>query len=169
MQYGKKAALIQWRGILAGFAVVSVAASLVCFFLGEVFKEYIRYFSWIGGAYIIFLAVKMLAALRHKEDSQGKFERPSFLTGFLVQLTNVKVMVFCLTVFTGYILPKTADLKWIFPAGILFPVMPFSGPACNLVWIFAGGLLQKFYQAHRVPLTVFLSASLIFCALEIIF
>lgn len=168
MQYGRKAALGQWRGILLGFAIVSVTASLVCYFLGEIFNEYIKYISWIGAAYMIFLAVKMLLALRRDDDESRKFGRPSFLTGLFVQLTNVKIMVFCCTVFTSFILPETREFKWILLSGILFPLMPFSGPACNLVWIFAGGLLQKLYRSHKLPLTIVLAASLLFCAFQIV-
>ena len=34
LTYGKKKALVQWRGLLTGFVIISLAASIVVWFFG---------------------------------------------------------------------------------------------------------------------------------------
>lgn len=95
LRYGRKAALGQWRGLFTGFFLVSMASVLVTYFLGAVLNDYVPLFSWVGAAYILWMAFHMLRSSGDIELQEG--DAPSFPRGLLVQLTNVKVMVFCLT------------------------------------------------------------------------
>ena len=85
--------------------------------------------------------------------------------GFLIQATNVKVIIFCITVFTGYMLPYRRDFISLFLVGI---ILPFIGPVCNLVWLFTGAKMQKFFESHKKTINNIMSGSLIFCAISMI-
>ena len=63
------------------------------------------------------------------------------IVGVLVQLTNVKIMIYCLTAMSGYVLPYSRDFRHLLAVGLF---LPFTGPVCNLLWLFPGGSLQKF-------------------------
>lgn len=45
MKYGKKQALLQWRGLFIGYAVVSICSAFVAYFLGGIFEKSIRTLS----------------------------------------------------------------------------------------------------------------------------
>ena len=90
---------------------------------------------------------------------------PSFRTGLLVQLTNVKIMVFCLTALASYVLPYT-DSFWSLLAVGLF--LPFTGPIANLVWLFAGASLQKLFANYRRAVDVVMAVSLALCAVSLL-
>ena len=62
LRYGKTVALRQWRGLAVGFLIDSLAAVALCRLIGGVLGEYVRWLSWIGAAYILWLAWRLLRA-----------------------------------------------------------------------------------------------------------
>ena len=163
LRYGKKEALIQWRGIFAGFACVSMASVLVTWLLGTALSQYVSYLSWIGAAYILWMAWHTLRSSGIQADSDPA--RPSFKNGLFLQLSNVKIMIYCLTAMTGYVLPYSNSFWHLLAVGIF---MPFTGPLGNLVWLFAGASLQKLFANHRRAVDIAMAAALALCAVSLI-
>lgn len=163
LRYGKDPALRQWRGLFTGFFIVSMVSVAVTYLLGTVLNQYVGVLSWIGAAYILWMAWHMLrssgAAAEHDPAA------PSFRTGLLVQLTNVKIMVFCLTALASYVLPYTGSFWSLLAVGLF---LPFTGPAANLVWLFAGASLQKLLTGHRRTVDVVMAAALALCAVSLV-
>ena len=60
LRYGRRPALRQWRGLFAGFTAVSLASVLATYLLGAALEEYVGLLSWIGAAYILWMAWHML-------------------------------------------------------------------------------------------------------------
>ena len=119
MQYGKKTALRQWRGLFTGFFVDAMEAVLINYFLGASFSNYVKYLSWIGAAYIVWLAIKIL------------FSKPPAL--FLVGC-----------------------------------FLPFTGPICNLGWLFTGDALRHIFRKYWKQLNIVMAVSLIACAATLV-
>ena len=119
--------------------------------------------SWIGAAYILWMAWHMLrsAGVSASDDPA----RPTFRTGLLVQLTNVKVMVFCLAALSGYVLPYNRSFPALLAVGLF---MPFTGPMANLVWLFAGASLQNLFSRHRKAVDRIMALSLAVCAVSLV-
>lgn len=163
MQYGRKAAMKQWLGILIGFAVVSVSSALVCYFLGTALNDKVKYLSFIGSAYLVYLAVHILRSTYSENPENVK--APGFFSGLLVQLTNVKVMISCITAISTFVLPYTQDFLPVFITGLL---LPLTGPVANLVWLFTGAALQKFFVRHTKAVNIGMSLSLLLCAVSLI-
>lgn len=164
ISYGRKKALRQWRGIFTGFAVVSVTISVVVWFIGMAFHKWLHVLTWIGAAYILWLAWHIL-----RSESTGQAEARehcNFLTGFFVQLTNPKIMVFCATALVTYALPY-ADSYWdMLKIALLLPFL--GGPIGNLVWLFAGAQLQRFFKDHRKIVNIVMALALGVCAVSIV-
>ncbi len=57
LNYGKRVALRQWRGIFTGFFIDAMIAVLICYFLGKVAGDKLYFLSYIGAAYIVWLAI----------------------------------------------------------------------------------------------------------------
>lgn len=163
LRYGRKEALVQWRGIFAGFAVVSMASVLVTWVLGAALSQYVGYLSWIGAAYILWLAWHTLRSSGVQADNDPA--RPSFKNGLLLQLSNVKIMIYCLTAMTGYVLPYSRSFWHLLAVGIF---MPFTGPIGNLVWLFAGASMQKLFKNHRRAVDIVMAAALALCAVSLV-
>ena len=163
LRYGPREALRQWRGIFIGFAIVSLLSVLVTWFIGAAMNQYVGVLSWIGAAYILWMAWHMLRSAGVSADDDPA--RPTFRTGLLVQLTNVKVMVFCLAALSGYVLPYNRSFPALLAVGLF---MPFTGPMANLVWLFAGASLQNLFSRHRKAVDRVMALSLALCAVSLV-
>lgn len=163
LRYGRKPALRQWRGIFFGFFLVSMASVLVTWLLGTMLNEYVGYLAWVGAAYILWMAWHMLRS--SGVEAEDNPDQPTFRRGLLVQLTNVKIMVFCLTALASYVLPYTDSFWWLLGVGLF---LPFTGPIANLVWLFAGASLQKLFSRHRRAVDIVLALSLVACAVNLV-
>ena len=91
-RYGRRAALRQWWGLFVGFAIVSFSSVAVSLLIGNAFSEYIGIFSVIGAAYVMYMAVNTLRG--SSMEGKGDLARPTFRKGILIELTNVKVMIY---------------------------------------------------------------------------
>lgn len=128
IKYGRGPALRQWRGIFTGFAVVALLSSAAVWFLGTVMGRYLRVLAWIGAAYILWLAWHILRSDSGAEADAGA--RCGFLTGLFVQLTNAKIIIFCMTALTTYVLPYAHSYWDVLKIAVL---LPFTGPMANLL------------------------------------
>lgn len=166
MRYGTRRALIQWRGLFTGFACISIASVFVTYFLGTVIGQYVRYLAWVGAAYIIWLAVRILRSSDTADNEKEAAKNCNFFTGLLVQVTNVKVMVFCLTALSSYVLPYRSDFGYLFLIGAMLPFI--SGPMWNLAWVFGGAALQGLFKKHSRLISILMAASLVACAVSLV-
>jgi cysteine/O-acetylserine efflux protein len=74
-------------------------------------------------------------------------------------------MVFCVTAISIYVLPYNADLSSLLLCGLL---LPFTGPVCNLAWLFAGVVLKRFFGKYHKTINILMGLLLLFCAASIL-
>jgi cysteine/O-acetylserine efflux protein len=166
MKSGKTVAIKQWYGLFAGYTTIALASVFVVYFISSAFESFIEVFSFIGAIYIACLAISLLfQALKPYDEIRDNRTTGNFLTGFFVQLANVKIMVFCLTAITTYMLPFHQDFPHILIFGL---ILPFTGPVCNLAWLFAGVLLQGIFRKHHRIFYTLMGLSLLYCAIGIV-
>ena len=163
LRYGKGAALRQWRGLAVGFVIDSLAAVLVVRLLGAVLGNAVKFLSWIGAVYILWLAWHMLRSAGTAPETDGR--QPSFLSGLLINLTNIKVMLYCVTTLSAFVLPYTDSFWWLLGVGLFLPV---TGPSCNLVWIFAGAKLKVLFFRHQKTIDILMAIALALCAVNLV-
>ena len=163
LRYGRGPALRQWRGLFCGFFLDSMGAVAVTWLLGAALDRYVGALSWIGAAYLLWMAWHMLRPGGADPDRDPA--APTFLTGLLVNLTNVKVIIFCIAALSGYVLPYNSSIWALLAVGLF---LPFTGPVCNLVWLFAGASLQKLFARHRRTVDVAMALSLALCAASLV-
>ena len=163
LRYGWGPALRQWRGLFCGFFLDSMGAVALTWLLGAALSEYVGMLVWVGAAYLLWMAWHMLRSSGVDPDRDPA--APSFRNGVLVQLTNVKVILFCITALSGYVLPYNSSLWALLPVGLF---LPLTGPVCNLVWLFAGASLQKLFARHRRTVDAAMALSLALCAVSLV-
>ena len=166
LNYGKKSAIRQWYGIFTGYTIVSISSVFVCYFIGTTFERYVRALSFIGLLYMVWLAFKQFREAFVPQEIIGDEARQGkFTTGVLIQLTNVKIMIYCITAISIYSLPYNKDFFSIFLCGL---ILPLTGPICNLAWICAGVFLRKIFGKYSKSINILMGLSLLFCAASII-
>lgn len=163
LRYGRGPALRQWRGLFTGFFTISMLSVIATYFLGTVLNQYVGVLAWVGAAYILWLAWHMLTSAGI-ELSESR-NQPCFRTGFLLQLTNVKIIVFCMTALSSFVLPYTGSFRALLAVGLF---LPFTGPIANLVWLFAGVSMQKLFSNHRKAVDIVMAVSLALCAVSLV-
>lgn len=163
LRYGRGPALRQWRGLFTGFFTISMLSAIATYFLGTVLNQYVGVLAWVGAAYILWLAWHMLTSAGI-ELSESR-NQPCFRTGFLLQLTNVKIIVFCMTALSSFVLPYTGSFRALLAVGLF---LPFTGPIANLVWLFAGVSMQKLFSNHRKAVDIVMAVSLALCAVSLV-
>ncbi|GAA6395202.1 cysteine/O-acetylserine transporter [Clostridiales bacterium] len=163
LRYGPRAALRQWRGLFTGFLLISLVSVAITWRLGAALGQYVGMLSWLGAVYMLWLAWHMVRS--PKSGAAKDPAAPTFRTGLLINLTNVKIMIFCLTALSAYVLPYTRSFWALLGVGLF---LPFTGPVCNLVWLFAGASLQSLFTSHRRAVDITMAAALVLCAFSLV-
>lgn len=164
MRYGHRAALRQWRGLFTGFAFLSLVSVFIAYFLGTALGTYVRVLSIAGAAYMLYLAWKVFRSSGVGADNSR--EECNFKTGFLIQMGNVKIMIFCVTTMGSYVLPYNDSFLALLAMGLF---LPFTGPSANLVWLFAGVRLKHLFDRHYRTINTVMALSLVWCAWSIVY
>lgn len=162
LQYGRKPALRQWLGLISGALTDAFVSVVIVFFLGTALNQYVKWLAFAGTAYLTYLAFKMFK--RTYSSEQKAVKEPGFLTGYILNLTNVKIILTCVTALSSYVLPVSTNFFMILVFGITIGV---ALPSCNLVWLFLGLSLQKFFIKHQKIVNIVLGLSLIYCAVKL--
>ncbi len=117
--------------------------------------------KWFGALYIFWLAV-MIA-----KDKPGEthFNVSTYGKGFILVFINVKMILYALTVFGGYIITTTNSWPTLFFHAVFLTLLC---TASNLTWAAAGSTLQNFINKHYRPFNIIMALILIYCALSLI-
>jgi threonine/homoserine/homoserine lactone efflux protein len=152
LRYGTRAALINVAGAQAGLAIV---IGIVAVGLTSLMATMGYWFDWVrfaGAAYLVWLGIKLI---RSPVEGVSVDESPRpprggfFLQGFLVLLSNPKVLVFF-----GAFIPQFMDMNQPhFPQvallGVTFMV---TAVLTDAVYALLAGRARKFFSARRTRL-----------------
>lgn len=162
MRNGVKRALIMWLGLLTGFTIAAVAAALVTHWMGTMMGHYVVILKYVGCAYIFSLAWQIF---RSSGKTADKDKTCTFLSGMIVQLTNAKIILFDLMVYTTFVLPYSNRLPNLLLVAALLEI---AGPGANLVYLFAGSTLHGLFTAHPLLIDRIMAVLLAACAVYIL-
>ncbi|MBO5278926.1 MAG: LysE family transporter [Lachnospiraceae bacterium] len=163
-QYGFKKCLKIMTGIWTGSFTLMLCCGLFSSALGKLLPGVAPYFKYVGAVYILWLAWKTGT---RKPVTAGAEEQkePAFLTGFFLQMANVKIMLYGLTAFTTYITPYVQGaLMLVFFAFILMTVAAIG----NIIWAAVGNVCQRFYTKYYRIFNVVMALLLVWCAVKIL-
>ncbi|MDO5352706.1 MAG: LysE family transporter, partial [Succinatimonas sp.] len=98
-------------------------------------------------------------------DKSNKNKIPTFRTGFILQLVNVKIYFYISTLLSVYFIPYIEGLQGLLLAGVGVVAV---GSFASLVWAFMGVQLQSIYEKYHRIINYILAAFLLYCAWDII-
>ena len=149
-------------GIAVGFLCVMLLCALFCYELAKYVPSVAGVLKYVGAAYIVYLAIHVARSKPENEESKEM----SFLKGFLLEFVNVKIILYAITVFTGYVLPYEASLGDMVFHAVMLTVIGVAG---NLAWAAAGGVFQRLLTKYYRPFNYAMAAILLWCAVSLAF
>lgn len=149
-------------GIAAGFFCVMVACALFCYELARYAPSATGVLKYVGAAYILYLAVHV--AMSKPDD--GESRQMTFLKGFLLEFVNVKIILYAITVYTGYVMPHETGLGALLTHAVILTAIGMAG---TYTWAAAGGVFQKFLKRHYRPFNIAMALILLWCAASLAF
>lgn len=159
---GLRRGLIFCFGVFLGFLTVMSLCAILTSTLYQHVPTFAPIMKWIGAIYILLLAVSILRD-KPKKTSNKYLDPGSPLTGLVMQLVNVKVILYGLTALSIFILPYSQSLPTIILAIIVLSLTGFVGTCC---WAIFGSLFQRFFQAYRIWTNVIMALLLTYCAIS---
>jgi threonine/homoserine/homoserine lactone efflux protein len=152
LRHGTRAALTNVLGAQAGLAIV---IAIVAVGLTSLMATMGYWFDWVrfaGAGYLVWLGIKLIRAPVEGLDADAPPPPPRggfFLQGFLVLLSNPKVLVFF-----GAFIPQFVDLnRDHFPQvallGVTFMV---TAAMSDMVYAVLAGRARKFFSRRRTRL-----------------
>lgn len=161
-KYGFKKCLRMLLGIWTGFLLICLICGLFCTALASLVPGIRPYMKYAGAAYLLYLAWR---TLRRRPAGDAKEKAPSFLTGFLLQFLNIKVMILAITAYTGFILPY--ETNPVILALCAFPLLAGIGGG-NLIWSTIGSLLRQYYNKYYRLINIIMAFLLLWCAWRVL-
>lgn len=149
-------------GIAAGFFCVMVICAIGCMELSRLLPKFTNAMKYIGMVYILWLALHIFLS---RPTADEKIQNSDFLTSFLLQFMNVKIILYAITIYTVYIIPYS-DSKLLLATSVICNTL--IGMSGNIVWAFAGQLLQKQFAKHFRLFNSAMALILLWCALHMI-
>jgi len=162
LRHGRKDSLVMWLGLLTGFSVAVTIMAVLTHFIGIAFGEYVVCLRYVGAAYILYLAYRILRSRGVAKESNSE---SSFWSGMLVQMSNAKMLLFDLTVFSTFVLPYSNRLTDLLEVSAW---LALAGPGGNLVWLLAGTYLKRFFVRYGRQVDIVSAVALFFCAIYIV-
>ena len=156
----KRGSKVIW-GIFAGFMCLAVLVVLFCHELAKYLPEFVKYLKYIGAIYILWLAIHIA-----KSEPGEAIERSiNFKSGFFLAISNVKVILYLITIFTVYIIPSGAGLHEMLLHGTF--IIAISAVSWCM-WGEAGNILQRFLTRFYRPFNILMGILLAWCAVKIL-
>ena len=160
--YGWKQGRAVLAGIFVGFYCVMTICALMCLQLAQHLEGFVGIMKYVGAAYIFWLAVHIARSKPAEADEQN---RQGFVKAFILQFANVKIILYCITVYTAYVIPHNDSLQMLLLSAFFNTCVGFSG---SLLWAVAGGVLQKYIRRYYRPFNIVMALILIESGVKIL-
>lgn len=120
--------------------------------------------KWVGAAYMLFLAWKMVISGWRDESGAGAQRYEStWAAGALLQLLNAKSWIASISAFAVYVIPNTSSFSAILGVSAVFFML---GVASSVIWAVFGSALKSFISRCRKPFGIIMGLSLVWCAVS---
>ncbi len=189
---GYKRAVRFCFGVWIGFTAVLALCALFCKLLQNFIPAIEPYMAVAGALYILFLAYSTLRDKPHsaenasgspanhedaaqsgsieesvltKHNSKPRLKTDSVLSGAVLQLINVKCILYGITIMSTYILPYYSDTSVIALFVVLLAPLAFISTNC---WALFGSVFQRVFTKNKKLVNIIMALLLVYCAVMIL-
>lgn len=160
-QAGAKKAMNYTFGATIGFALLLVISALLNTILMAILPKIILVMQMLGSGYMFYLAYQIC---RLDPSKTTLNQTATFLSGFLMQFLNPKVVLFTLTVIPAFIMPSH-DSNSAITLGIMF--ITLIGFLAFMTWVLFGAVFKAFIQKYNKTFNRLMALSLAYAAIVI--
>lgn len=155
---GTKKAMEYTYGATIAFGILLAASAVLNTALSTVVPKILVVMQVVGTCYMLYLAYQIYRMDASKASTN---KTGSFLSGFLMQFLNPKVVLFTITVLPGFVLPYYTDIKVVSLSVLAITVIGFLA-FCT--WVLFGAIFKKFLQKHEKIVNVVMALFLVYAA-----
>lgn len=148
-------------GIFFGYFFVQTFCAILIFSLDNLISPLTTILKYLGAVYILWLAYQIVVS---KPSNDQIKKQPSFWTGFILQIVNVKILLLGITALTGYIVPYYSSLGTLL---FFVTIISITGTVATLAWILFGKLFQNVYFKYFKVINIILGVVLVQCAIAL--
>ncbi|CAG9622276.1 LysE family translocator [Sutcliffiella rhizosphaerae] len=142
-------------GLLLGISAILNAALLT------VIPKVLIGMKLIGTIYMLYLAYQIF---KMNSSNSTDYKTGTFISGFLMQFLNPKVVIFTLTVIPSFVLPNYTDT---FAVTISVIVITIIGLLGFVSWVLFGTFLKKLLQKHSRIVNLIMAVGMVYATLMI--
>lgn len=159
--FGVKKAMKYSFGATIGFASLLVISALLNTILITIIPKIIIVMQIIGSGYMFYLVYQI-----YKMDaSNGALNQTAtFMSGFLMQFLNPKVVLFTLTVIPTFIMPSYSTSSAVTLSILAITLIGFLA---FMTWVLFGSIFKAFLQKYNKTFNVLMALSLAYAAIMI--
>jgi threonine/homoserine/homoserine lactone efflux protein len=117
----------------------------------------------LGAVYLFYLIIKTLVPSKMNEVKE-KDKNGSFFVGILLQLVNIKIILFGITALTSYLLPYYKSITILILFAFLMSSIQLTG---NITWTLFGSAMNKLFNKHRTTLNIIMAIMLLYCIVKL--
>ncbi|MDD7795349.1 LysE family transporter [Clostridium sp. 'White wine YQ'] len=152
------------RGIFAGFFSVMILCSFFSIVLVNIIPKIRPVMTYIGVVYILWLAYHVIKS-KHQEKVDGKEKVDNFITGFILQFVNVKIILYGITAISTFITPYYNSMFSIGAFTILITIFGCTGV---FTWAIFGAVFQKFFEKYNAIVNTIMALLLVYSAITLV-
>jgi cysteine/O-acetylserine efflux protein len=158
MNYGYRTALPYLLGIFSGVFGIMLLCGLLTEAVVDLLPALESVLRVIGALYMLYLAVLIVRSTGTQHESRGTVA--TFPRGLLLQLVNPKLLVFGITVFSGFLLDAVNGPLELLAAALFLGSLAFV--SVSLWALFAAGL-NRLFQKYWFQLGFNIAMALLLC------
>lgn len=159
--YGLKGSRKFITASMASVFVKALLCGLLNVALAAVIPTVVPVLKWVGAAYMLYLAWTMLRSGMKRESVAEKQGESTYSAGILLQILNMKSWISALSVFSVYVVPYTTALWAVLTGSFTMLVLLIAASLC---WCLFGRAIKDLYEKYRLPISILMALSLVYCA-----
>lgn len=148
-------------GSTIAFGLLLVISAVLNTALVTVIPKILVVMQIIGSFYMFYLAYQIYKMNTSKSTVN---QTGSFMSGFLMQFLNPKVVLFTLTVIPSFIMPYYTTIPAV---AINIVVITIVGFLAFITWVLFGTIFKNFLQKHKKAFNVIMALCLVYAAIMI--
>lgn len=166
MRYGFKKFLKVYIGLYTAFSLILLAAGTLTTWFAKVLPQVTNVLTVIGAVYILWLAYHIAVSkpLAESKEDNSEQMKSCFWSGFLLNMSNVKVMFFCISLFQLYLSKYLESPMEYFLWGLPISVLA-SGS--TFLWALLGQSMTKYYNRHYRAFNMAMALMLVACVVSL--
>lgn len=165
-KFGLRRGVTFSAGVFLGFLIDMSLCALLTTALYTSIPKIEPFMKGIGALYMLYLAFTVFRDKPKKEKTEESFLNPSSMfTGTIMQLVNVKVIIYGITSMTAFVLPNAQSNGGIILGILLLSVVGFLG---TCTWALFGSLFQSIFTKYHKQTNLIMAMLLVYCALMVL-